>query len=218
MKILLDFLYPKYCLSCKTPGSYFCSRCSLKNRLSQSIFIPFNSPIKSVYSLWEYSSPFSDYFKQAKFKPFTSQIFNDLTTHLAKSLSKFNFINHEFSILCPIPLHKKRLKWRGFNQAQIITQILSAHLNLPTYQLIIRSKQTSTQSLLTKAKRQKNLHQAFSPHSQLKTFLKKYPLTRIILVDDLYTTGATTNASAKILKKNGCKNISCLTLARTPHH
>ncbi|MFO7569507.1 MAG: phosphoribosyltransferase family protein, partial [Smithellaceae bacterium] len=103
---------------------------------------------------------------------------------------------------------------RGFNQSLILAGPLSKKHGLPVnFSLLKRHKLTFTQTGLDKKQREKNMKDAF--------FVPKAEGIRdknIILVDDVYTTGATTNECAKVLIRAGARNVAVITLARVPAH
>lgn len=110
--------------------------------------------------------------------------------------------------LIPIPIHKSRMRKRGYNQAFEYAKELSGLTGIPMRNdLLIRSKRTRAQKELTPADRQKNLKKAF----KLRSFGVK--LQRVCVVDDIYTTGSTINAVAELLKHGGIKEVYFITIA-----
>ena len=102
----------------------------------------------------------------------------------------------------PIPLHPSRRRKRGFNQAELLAKELSGRSGIPADAgLLMRVKKTRAQKELNDQERLTNLKDAFSVRK------RKVPYQNIILVDDIYTTGSTMDAAAKVLKENGAKNI-----------
>lgn len=102
----------------------------------------------------------------------------------------------------PIPLHAKKRRARGFNQAQVLAEKLAEGLELPVYtQLVARQKNTRPQKELNDKERQENLKNAF------KIVQNDVQLKRILLVDDIYTTGATMDTCAKLLKEHGVREV-----------
>ena len=117
-------------------------------------------------------------------------------------------------IIIPVPLHKKRLNERGFNQSLLIAHYMSKSLNIPLYvNGLQRTRWTRPQIELTREERLKNVRGAFAVKAGLKpaTTIKG---KNVILVDDVYTTGATVNECAKVLKKAGADEVVVFTLAR----
>lgn len=114
--------------------------------------------------------------------------------------------------LVPVPLSAKRLRARGFNQAQLIAQWLTARLAIPTARhLLRRTRHTDAQQGLDLAARQRNLQGAFrlAPHAQVEGL-------HLALIDDVLTTGATARALTQILKSAGARRVDVYCLARTP--
>jgi len=139
-------------------------------------------------------------------------------THLTSSLGGLlsNFArewipNPKDFLIVPVPLHRSRLRERGFNQSLLLARVLSSDLGTPLdYLSLIRKRNTRAQTGLKKEERKKNVKDAFSITYPLIIKNKK-----IILVDDVFTTGYTLNECSRTLKKSGATTIICLTLART---
>ncbi len=111
--------------------------------------------------------------------------------------------------LIPVPLHRKRLKSRGFNQAQLLCEYIEKHLNLPVNLDLKRIRWTTPQMNLGRQERLQNIKGAFEIRNK-GTISEK----QILLVDDIFTTGATVEECSKVLLKAGAKQVSVLTLAR----
>lgn len=113
-------------------------------------------------------------------------------------------------VIVPVPLHPKRLRWRGFNQSVLLARQISRLYEIPLEPFILqRHRETPPQTQLNEAERRKNMRGAFSVHAD-------HPMTgkNILLVDDVYTSGATVNECSRTLKKHGAKDVYVLTLAR----
>ncbi len=121
--------------------------------------------------------------------------------------------NHlEYDMLVPVPLHRFRLLARRFNQSQLLASALEQELGIHSQNFgLIRSKATPSQATLDRSKRFKNVRSAFSI-SQNKTNV--FQGKRILLVDDVLTTGATASACAKTLKKAGALSVDVVAFAR----
>ena len=115
------------------------------------------------------------------------------------------------TIIIPVPLHKKRYNWRGFNQAFLLSKYIAKEFHLMVYEdLLIRQKNTKPQSKIkSMIKRRENINGVFSIVKN--EFLKN---KNIIIVDDVCTTSATLNECAKELKNAGVKNVWGLVVAR----
>ncbi len=110
--------------------------------------------------------------------------------------------------IVPVPLHRRQRLRRGYNQAELLAEEISKHISRPMIpHLISRIRPTASQTKLAVGQRAGNVRGAFS--------VKDRDIVRsILLVDDVYTTGATANECAKELKRAGCRSIAVLTLVR----
>nr|WP_240191928.1 ComF family protein [Desulforhopalus vacuolatus] len=118
----------------------------------------------------------------------------------------------ECDFIVPVPLHKKRLQKRGYNQSLLLAQGFFGYDNDKiVVKLLERTKNTPPQSTLDRRKRAKNLRNMFCIR-QPELLLNK----RVCLVDDIYTTGATLEECSKTLVKSGACEVFSLTLGRTP--
>lgn len=112
-------------------------------------------------------------------------------------------------VLVPVPLHRKKLKSRGYNQAACLARALGKSLNLPVDEkLVKRIRNTAPMKRLNPTERQNNLKKAFNIG---RNDVKLYD--RIILVDDIYTTGTTLDEISALLKSYGVSEVYCVTLA-----
>ena len=137
---------------------------------------------------------------------------------LAKHLS-YMMVNHfpndcnlkEYDYILPIPIHKNRLRERGFNQSTLIAQGISNEIGIDICtDAIVRSRNTSPQSSLTRDARQTNVVGAFGIKNRNLIRGK-----RILILDDVFTTGATVNEAVNMLWNEDPIEIDVLTLART---
>lgn len=116
----------------------------------------------------------------------------------------------EAEAVVPVPLHKKRLKARGFNQSEVLARELARRCRLPlANRALARKKNTPPQSELARHARRKNVARAFVAQSP-------FPLAgkRVLLVDDIYTTGSTVAECSRTLLAAGARQVAVLTLAR----
>lgn len=104
-------------------------------------------------------------------------------------------------VIVPVPVHASRLKTRGFNQAAVLAEKLSAELGIPWEELLIRVKKTDAQKSLGSAERLKNLRGAFEAEQEAGKW------ERVLLVDDIYTTGSTAEICSRALLKTGVKQV-----------
>ncbi|HEY1912457.1 MAG TPA: ComF family protein [Vicinamibacterales bacterium] len=109
----------------------------------------------------------------------------------------------------PVPLHRSRLRHRGFNQASD----LSRHLGIPSVAALRRVRATPTQTGLPAARRHRNMHDAFAV-ARSGRLSRQLAGATVVLVDDVSTTGATLEACAQVLKQAGVREVRALTAAR----
>ena len=114
-----------------------------------------------------------------------------------------------FDVLMPVPLHPARQRERGFNQADMLAELLSAQTSIPCKALLQRIRYTTTQTSLDRAERMENLRNAF----RLRKNADVRGL-RVLLVDDVLTTGSTLSECSRVLKRAGAASIYAATAAR----
>jgi ComF family protein len=115
--------------------------------------------------------------------------------------------------LVPVPLHRKRLRHRHFNQAEEIARSLSVRTGLPVVKALSRTRQTETQTLLSRKQRMANLRGAFSITESGKRWLDG-STAGAVLVDDVLTTGSTVHECASTLRGAGFHRIFVVTVMR----
>ena len=110
-------------------------------------------------------------------------------------------------VILPVPVHRYKKRQRGFNQAELVAKKLGRILNVPVdTKYLMRVEKTTPQKELTRQQRKANLRQAFAIRGTGKYY------ERVLLVDDIYTTGATVDAISEILRENQTKIIFFLTI------
>jgi ComF family protein len=150
---------------------------------------------------------------QFKYK-FNQQMLNNLTELMMEKLQQLSMVQDKPIVLIPIPLHSRRQRERGFNQAELLCKELKSKYSadLKIQKALKRVKYTSQQAKLNCAERQKNLNEAFEirPDADLEILNQSV----CFLVDDVCTTGATLENAAIILKKSGVERVYGLVAAR----
>ena len=121
-----------------------------------------------------------------------------------------NWSREDFDLVVPVPLHSRRRRERGYNQSELLARSLSRQLALPCHQELIRTRSTLPQVGLTDSQRQENVRNAFRCRDA-----GRISKQRILLIDDVMTTGATVASAAKALMDGGALRVSVLTVART---
>ena len=159
-----------------------------------------------LLALWSYEEPLSAVVRALKFRRL-----DYLGRHLGEALAaRFAGDLGSADLVVPVPLHWRRRLLRGYNQAERIAQPLAARLGRPVVPLLRRARATPPQSLLGKAARVANLRRAFRVDDPAR--LRGL---RLLLVDDVATTGATLEAAAAVLRKAGAAAVIAVTAGRT---
>lgn len=220
-RILLDIFFPPICLNCRTylekgeeRENLLCNSCFSSIKTYSNIFRP--DPRFNLIAISSYENAalreLLHYFKYNGFLaakiPLERLIVKWLETN---SILVSNLLDSKFCLV-PIPLHKKRLRDRGFNQAELIAEILSRHLNLPLEKGVLkRTRDTKSQIKMKNAKeRQENVKNSITVREGHG--LPQYQ--NIILVDDIYTSGGTVKEAVKALRPR-TKNITAFVIAKT---
>lgn len=214
-KIILDILFPIECLGCGKSDVWLCNECFQKLPLNKNYFEPLDflpSYLDGFFiaSDWE-NKILQDVIHKFKYN-FVQELSEPLSDLLIKKMELIFEIYDELRnfILIPVPLHKRRLLWRGFNQAEILAQPVAEKFQMELdNNLLKRVKNTSPQVKLKSEQRAKNIQGAFGLNCRKVAMPRSY-----LLIDDVITTGATMNEIAKVLKENGAKRVWALALAR----
>jgi ComF family protein len=160
-----------------------------------------------ILSLWRYESPLDAVILALKFRRL-----DYLGRHLAQELAAaFGGELHAADLVVPVPLHWTRRVARGFDQAERIAVPLAARLGLPVAGALRRRRATGAQARLGRAARLTNLTGAFRVDRA-----RSVAGRRVLLVDDVATTGATLEAAAGALRAAGAAEVLAVTAARTP--
>ena len=115
----------------------------------------------------------------------------------------------EFDLLVPVPLHPARERERGFNQAALLAELLSARMSIEARQVLERIRYTTTQTAFDRTERMENLRGAF--RLQKSANVRRL---RVLLVDDVLTTGSTLSECARVLRRGGARSVHAATAAR----
>ncbi|MFH1019622.1 MAG: ComF family protein [Pseudomonadota bacterium] len=231
-KALLDLLLPSFCLACEkplgpAPKLLFCPDCLKRLHCITSPLCPCCGRVYLVASggdhhcgaclatpwhfsraraLFLYEEPLKKVIHRFKYQGKTACLpsFSEFArnTPLLTEMEGADFI-------VPVPLHPTRLRERGFNQALLLARAFFPKDRRVTPSLLVRSRPTEAQTSFNGAARRTNLKNAFSVVTPHRLTDKK-----ILLIDDVFTTGTTVNECARVLKKAGAAEVMVLTLAR----
>ena len=214
---LLRLIYPAACALCdrmlEITESGLCISCGTEMEssaygLEEACSSQEFEFLDGAWSLYPYESPAGEILSSVKFfkKQWLLPLFEKGLSRLAQAIAA----ETSYDALIPIPIDRKRLFEREFNQAELIAGMVSRPMAVPVKKILKKVRGTSSQSGLGKRERQINLFQAFSLRHSAKAGGKNF-----LLVDDIFTTGATGEEAARLLKKHGARRIDVLTVART---
>jgi len=229
-ELALDFLFPKICINCQREGFYLCEDCFFLIDIFDRQYCPFcqqpnvvpdgktcsscrrSKKLNGVFCATSYEDIIvKRLIHRFKYEPYIKELSGPLSNLIIAHLQKTNKLKEvrEF-LLVPVPLHKSKLKYRGFNQAEEIAKNLSEKLDLLMRNDILRKiKRTESQVNLPKEERERNLRDVFVCQNQKAVRNKK-----ILLVDDVLTTGSTLEECARLLKQAGAKEVWGVVVAR----
>jgi ComF family protein len=205
----LDFLYPPICIACNKPlsdGSQkVCTECwNAIPRVTKDLCLYQQTRAKLLSEgnindivscfVFEKKGPFQHIVHALKYKE-NKSVGVDLGIRIGEILKEQRL---EVDILIPVPLHRSKHRERGYNQSEVIARGIASVIHKPVVPNAVRRiRNTQTQTKLTLEERRKNMECAFEliPHSSQLLSGKK-----CLLVDDVITTGATTNACAQVIR------------------
>ena len=212
IKILKDCLFPVSCLGCGAEGEWVCKNCYNKiNAESVFCFAEYlENNLDILVSPYQYKEEEEIIGKIIQhLKYYYVLELKEVISCLLKDFVKNNqAFFKDIQIIAPVPLHARRLAERGFNQAEEIAKILGTILNKPVINCLKRVRYTKQQARLNKQERKQNVVAAFKIKNP--SLLKE----KVLLVDDVFTTGATVNECVKVLRQAGVEKILAFTLAR----
>jgi ComF family protein len=235
--MILDLFFPAHCLSCQipknkktNPNGLLCLECQSKIELNQWLFCPIcnkklakeetscRSHKQSLTLLGVAASYNNQILKQAVWKykygfieELSSPLSNLLFLYYEKALKPVINPDEKNWLIAYIPLHRKRKRWRGFNQAEILAKRFSQKTGLPLIKALVRKTfKTPQMEIANKKLRFENVRNSFQIITREKIKNKN-----LILIDDIAASGATLIEAARILKKSGSRKIFGLVLARS---
>jgi len=228
---ILDLIFPKQCFGCKREGVYLCQQCFEQIALNEKIFCVFCkkesalgltcsdcSASSMLNAVW-LSADYNNEILQALVHNLKYNYITELSRVLAALLIKYleqagifktMGLNASTAILVPVPLHRKRYLARGFNQSALLAEQISEYYKIPKLDLLERTINTKSQVDLKRGERQQNVKDAFIYSAKNNLDKNK----KIILIDDVVTTGSTLTECARVLKQEGFNEIYGLVLAQ----
>jgi ComF family protein len=188
-----------FCVSCRTPfqnafpldseGRCAICRNGLRGFDAAYCYGAYEGTLRSLIHLYKYAG------------------IRTLARPLSDLLSAALPRDEAFDLVTPVPLHWRRQWQRGFNQSELLAQAISRRSGIPAQRTLKRVRSTATQAGLSNTGRRKNMTAAFECRRDLTG-------KRILLIDDVMTTGSTAAACALALKRGGARRVALLTIAR----
>lgn len=210
-KLLLDALFPSFCVDCGKEGTFLCGDCRAKivvKRVSQKP--DSKSALSGIYAATDYNQrSVTGLITGLKFHSVADMKY-PLVEILIRHLSLVNFQPPKNCVIMPVPLHKRREIKRGFNQAGLIAKEIAEFFKTPYCEDVLkRTKNTEPQTETSNhEQRLENIKNAFTCRKPELVAEK-----RIIIVDDVMTTGATLNECARALKSAGARSVTAFAVA-----
>lgn len=228
---LADFLFPRECVVCFKEGDWLCGTC--RNKLG---FLPIQVCLLCGADSAAKVCPSHNWFIDRSFSAFSyhdeavKRLIKLYKYHFSREAGEIlanlllDFLNQDSQqtilrsldywarqdklIVLAVPLSKRRYRWRGFNQAELLAKIIANSFSWPfDWKNLVKIKHTKPQAELSALTRLKNLNKVFAWRGN------NLGGQTVLLVDDVVTTGATLNEVARVLKAAGASRVYCLTLA-----
>lgn len=221
-----EALFPRFCIGCNREGTWFCSWCqdhfdaeclpacpgcnmpTLKGMCCKQCDTTQALSGSVSLGIYEADLPLAKLITAYKYA-FAEELADQLQTFIHLEELKHVITDWQIDVVIPVPLHPRRYAERGFNQAEPITEALAAYTGRNMVDGLRRTKYTTKQARLSKRAREQNVRGAFSLANNEMVAGKN-----ILLVDDVYTTGATMAECAMVLKEAGAARVFGFTLAR----
>lgn len=215
---IIDFLFPKYCLGCGKYGEDLCDDC-LKELPITAQICPVcgkGSPMGWIHEKCKEKRGMDgliviyDYQDELVQKVIGEIKFGFNRDLIKRVLKEMRFeMGENFDLIVPVPLYFYRENWRGFNQAEEMAKVVGKQIKLDVVRALKRTRKTKQQSLiLDRKERQKNVEGAFEIAEGVDLKGKK-----ILLVDDVFTSGADMRECTKVIKRAGAGIVWGLALA-----
>jgi ComF family protein len=199
----LHYIKEPRCKKCSKPieleEKEYCNDCNRKN-------------FKFIkgYSVWVYDDAMKHSISEFKYhgkKEHAKFYIQEVVMHYGETIKKISP-----DVIVPIPIHRSKYLERGYNQADILARGIGRELNFPVLSdLLIRNKKTLPQKQLSDKERLLNLREAFDFNNKVSGSCNN-KINRVLLVDDIFTTGSTIEACTNVLKANGIDDVYFITL------
>lgn len=211
LEFVLNFLFPPVCSVCgKVDKNWLCPNCQKRvERLEKACVVEIeHKKYEKLLYIFQYESLVRKLILRYKFsnQAYLNHFFAQM---IAKNVENRKLLQ-QYDLIIPVPMHQKKMQKRGYNQTELVANELSKILQIPTKNdILLKVVNTVTQSKLGGKARQSNIQHAFFVKNDREVEDKK-----IILLDDIYTTGATSQECSRVLKEAGVAEILVLVLAK----
>ncbi len=197
----LDLVFPPQCVHCQRVGSFLCPRCLAQMETAPARTVPglddvrvaltFEGPVRSAIHALKYEG--------------VKRLAEPLALSMVSTLEDTDW---SVDMVCPVPLHQRRVRERGYNQSALLARALAEHMNWEyCEEAISRVRETETQTHLNAQQRRENVAGAFiAAPAQVESRC-------VVIVDDVLTTGATLEACATAFRAAGARRIYGVALA-----
>ncbi len=232
---LLNTFFPAFCVGCGKEGKYICEKCYVFAGESalicpvcgESSFsgerhfqcLSARYDLDGLANVWEYEGIVKKVLGTIKYRGITHALgelvqssFQLMLADKARFGAFLEFLFVGSPMITYVPMFLQKEKKRGFNQAKLVAQVVGKITGNKVLQLLAKTKETPSQTNLTKQQRVENIKDSFGVCA--KPGLAQ--IKNVVLVDDIWTTGATMKECCKALKKAGIKNVWGFAIARTP--
>jgi ComF family protein len=200
---IMDVLFPRMCVGCGKEGNYICEECNLFLSEANSIFTKGN--LAEIISVWEYEGLIKEIILKIKY----DGMFDAISELVEKAFERREPYIPENVIITFTPMFLRKEKRRGFNQAELIAREVGKITGRKVLPLLEKTRDTPSQTKLCREERIKNVRDAFQIREGISC------PKDVLIIDDVWTSGATMEECARVLKKSGARNIRGFVLART---
>lgn len=215
MRAILDLLLPPTCAGCAREGAVLCTRCArpLRRRLDEppgspvGLAVPLPPGLVQLEWCAAFTGPVRDAIHVLKYRG-ERRLAEPLGLAIAERWAR---AGRGGDLLVPVPIHRSRLRERGFDQADDIARACGRRLGLPVARALERRHRTTAQHSLGRLERARNLGGVFGVRDG---YTHQVRGSWIVLIDDVSTTGATLSGCARALLNSGALAVSALTVAR----
>lgn len=203
----LEYIFVPKCGICSKIGEgYLCENCA-KQMKKYAINEIKHDKIDRMH-IFKYKELIREIILQYKFndKPYLYKTFCEF---IVKNKKAFDFIK-SYDIIIPVPMYKTKLRKRGYNQSELIARELAKKLKINIYKdVLVKIKDNQIQSSLNKVERENNIKNVYKLMNSSKIYNKK-----VLIFDDIYTTGATVKECAKVCGEANVSKLGILTIAK----